>query len=118
MIVRCFWPKCDFRNGEWGATRIDAFWVEATRDEAIQAVFPLLSSEAQARSMGFSSECSDLAEKIAQPPRPFCFLVAKDLSSIDPFHVHYPFHQLWNADSPFRAIAERLISSLDELVDL
>ena len=46
MIVRCFWPKCDFRNGEWEATPIDAFWVEATRDEAIQAIFPLLSTSA------------------------------------------------------------------------
>jgi hypothetical protein len=87
MVVRCLWPKCDFRNGDRVATPIDAFWVEATRDEAIQAIFPLLNSEARSRSMRFARDCSTLAEEIAQPSRPFCFLVAKDLSSIDPFHV-------------------------------
>ena len=97
---------------------MDAFWVEATHDEAIQAVFPLLTPTKRSQSERFAADYPQLAQQIAQPPRPFCFLVARDLSSIDPFHVHYPFHQLWNAYSPFRAIAERSIDSLDQLADL
>ncbi len=118
MVVRSYWPSCDYRHKEWGASPIDAFWVEATREEAMQSIFPMLSHELQLESERLAAQCVGLAEEIAQPPRPFCFLVARDLSSIDPFQVHYPFHQLWNAYSPFRAIPERTITSLRELAGI
>jgi hypothetical protein len=77
MIVRWIWPSCEYRNGDWGAEPTDAFWVEATRDEAVQAVSPLQGSEARSQLSEASDQCSDSAEKIAQPSRPFGFLVAK-----------------------------------------
>ena len=94
---------------------MDAFWVEATREEAVQWIIPRLTVEQRAESEEWASECPCLAQQISQPPRPYCYLVARDLSSIDPFVVHYPFHQSWNAYSPFRSISVRTIASLDEL---
>jgi hypothetical protein len=118
MIVRRVWPSCDFRQKTWEATLIDAFWVEATHEEAIQSVFPLLSRELELESEELGAECEDLAETISQPPRPFCFLVARDLSSIDPYEAHYPVHQLWNAYSPFRSLPDRTITSLHDLAEI
>jgi hypothetical protein len=97
MIVRCFWPRCDYRQKKEGATPIDASWVEATHEEAIQSVFPILSHEAQLESERLAAQCERLAETISRRLRPLCFQVARDLSSIDPFEVHYPFHDLWNS---------------------
>ena len=97
---------------------MDCFWVEATHEEAIESVFPLLSRELELELEELATECEDLAKSISQPPRPFCFLVARDLSCIDPFEVHYPFHQLWNAYSPFRSLPDRSITSLDELAEI
>jgi hypothetical protein len=118
MIVRSVWPSCDYRQKNWEATSMDCFWVEATHEEAIESVFPLLSRELELESEELAFECEDLAKTISQPPRSFCFLVARDLSSIDPFEVHYPFHQLWNAHSPFRSLADRTITSLHELAGI
>ena len=89
MIVRCFWPSCDFRQKEWDSSPIDAFWVEATHEEALQSVFPMLSQELQVESEQFEARGENLEETDSQPPRLFCFLVARDFSSIDPFEVHY-----------------------------
>jgi hypothetical protein len=118
MIVRCYWPSCDRRQKNEGVPPIDAFWVEATHEEAIQSVFPMLSPKLQSESERLAARCENLAETISQPPRPFCFLVARDLSSIDPFEVHYPFHHLWNAYSPFRSISEQTITSVHELAQI
>jgi hypothetical protein len=118
MVVRTYWPSCDYRQKKWGARPIDAFWVEATREEAVEAVFPMLSPELRTQSERIAGEHARLAGEISRPPRAYCFLVAWDLSSIDPFHVHYPFHQCWNGASPFRAIPERTITSLGELAGL
>jgi hypothetical protein len=92
----------EYGEGKLGCDSMDCFWVEATHEEAIQSVFPMLSPELQLESEQLAVRCERLAEEISQPPRPFCFLVARDLSSIDPFEVHYPFHQFWGAYSPFR----------------
>jgi hypothetical protein len=118
MIVRCFWPSCDRRQKNEGLPPIDAFWVEATHDEAIQSVFPMLSPELQLESEQLAARCENLEETDSQTPRLYCFLVARDLSSIDPFEVHYPFHHLWNAYSPIRSIPERTITSLQELAGI
>jgi hypothetical protein len=118
MIVRCFWPACDFRHKQWDARPIDAFWVEATHEEVIQSVLPMLSHELQLESEQLGARGKHMAEQISQLPRPFCFLVARDLSSIDPFEVHYPFHNFWGAFSPFRSIPERTITSLQELAGI
>jgi hypothetical protein len=52
---------------------------------------------------------------MGKPPHPFCFLVARDLSSIDPFEVHYPIHPMWNAYSPFESMRPKKIERLEGL---
>jgi hypothetical protein len=47
-----------------------------------------------------------------------CFLVARDLRFIQAFHAHYPYHQLWNAYSPFGPVPDTVIATLDELAEL
>jgi hypothetical protein len=118
MIVRSVWPSPDYRHKKWEGSPIDAFWVQATHEEAIESVFPLLSRELELESEELAAECEDLAKTVSQPPRPFCFLVARDLSSIEPFEVHYPVHQSWNAYSRFRSLPARTITSLHELAGI
>ena len=59
-----------------------------------------------------------MAESLGCPARAFCFLIARDLSTIDPFPVHYPVHQLWNAYSPFELMPARVVTRLEELRSL
>lgn len=118
MLIRRFWRNCDYRGKSWGAAPIDAFWVEATQEEAEVEVFPRLQSQTINESKELAERYKRIAEEVRNPPRSFCFLVARDLSTIDPFHVHYPFHQLWNAYSPFESMSEIVIANLDELRNL
>ena len=112
MLCRCF-MRDDYSN----AMR-DAFWIEATQEEAETGVFPRLQPDAIAKSKELAERFKQLAEQMGNPSRPFCFLVVRDLSSIDPFHVHYPFHQLWNGYSPFERMPEKVIANLEELRSL
>ena len=118
MLVRSFWRDCEFRGTDRRPKPIDAFWVEATLAEAQEAVFPRLSARAVAKSCQLADRHRGLAEMLASPARPYCFLAARDLSTIVPFHVHYPFHQLWNGYSPFESITEHVIARLGELQNL
>ncbi len=107
MVIRFFWKNCRFCDG-------DALWVEATKAEAAWFVFPRLSEEDISQSKQFAKESGHLAEMMGgRPNLTFCFLVAKDLSFIRPFQVHYPVHQLWNAYSPFQKISEMTVANLD-----
>jgi hypothetical protein len=115
MVVRFFWPNCNHWGKDSGKKPIDAFWVEATLDEAETSIFPLLTPQAIAESKKFAEKYSHIAKEMANPPRPYCFLVAKDISSIDPFHVNYPVHHMWNAYSPFGEFKEHRISQLADL---
>lgn len=118
MRVRLFWRDCDYRNKSWGADAIDAFWVEATQEEAIARVFPLLQPEQIAESLKIAEECRGVAAMMGNADHTFCFLVARDLSSIDPFPPHYPVHQMWNAYSPFEPMPDMTVESLDALRDI
>lgn len=111
MIFQVYWPQRD-RNG---AKPIDSFWVEATYEEAEKAIYPFLTPEEIERSKTHAKEGESIASQIGNPPCPYCFLVAKNLSTIDPFHVDYPYHQMWNAYSPFKEIAKHHINALEEL---
>lgn len=71
-----------------------------------------------AESYSLVEQYGGIAEDLGRPARPFCFLVARDLSLIEPHPVHYPFHQLWNAYSHFREMPERSIDELTELKEL
>ena len=44
-----------------------------------------------------------------------CFLVSRDAAVIEAHPWHYPFSGLWNAYSPFRAIAETVVASVADL---
>jgi hypothetical protein len=118
MIIRWFWRDCNFRGKKWGAIPIDAFFVEATKEEATAEIFPILHPVEIAESRELAERFLHLAEELGTPARPYCYLVARDLSTIDPFHVHYPFHQLWNGYSPFEEIEEVNIQSLEETREL
>jgi len=117
MIVRYYWPDYEPRES---AQRdpVDAFWVEATLEEAAAAVFPYLSGEQKESSEREVKDFGHIAKEVGDPPRPYCFLVAKDLRSIEPYPVHYPFHHGWNAYSPFRYIGDYVISKLEQLASL
>ena len=118
MIVRACWRSCDYEWKQEKAEPVDAFWVEATYEEAVRSVFPMLSEELQSQSKRLGAQGERNAGEISELPRPFCFLVSPDLSVIEPHAVHFPFHNLWNGYSPFRSIPERTIRSLDELAGL
>ena len=119
MLVRYYWPNCSKRLNESGKnTTVDAFWVEATLEEAEKAVFPLISDEARKDSENRARIFFSIAEEIMNPPHPYCFLVDKDIGMIEPNDVHYPFHHMWNAYSPFRKIEMHEIVSLDELASI
>ncbi len=111
MVVRLFWKNCFLCER-------DALWVEATADEAEADIFPRLGGEVIAESRTLAEQSGPLASSLGRPGLTFCFLVSKDLSLIRPFHVYYPFHQLWNAYSPFRARPEVRIETLDECRDI
>ena len=105
------WPDCKFRNREWVDEGVDSFWIRCSPEEVTEKVIPLLGEGARSRM-----------EEIGQRnnpkhPKRF-FLVAKDLSSIEPFQWSYPFANLWNAYSPFRKVDEVIIDNLDELLTL
>ena len=85
MLIRYYWPKYKRQNGKRKNTSIDAFWIECTEDEAKEKVFLHLSQELQLQAQNFGEEGKEIAREGSHPPRSFCFLVTKDLSSIQPF---------------------------------
>ncbi len=115
MIIRVYWPQCNYRNLQFGNESMDSFWVEATYEEAKTAIFPFLTTEAIAKSKTYAQDGEILAWQIGNQSRPYCFLVAQDLSMIEPLDMHYPFHQMWNGYSPFKNITEFHINTLQEL---
>jgi hypothetical protein len=120
MRVRCFWR--DYRRNR-GKTRgsshhIDAFWIEATEEEARTTVFPFLNSGQITESNQLAEQWYGIAVKMGDPVCPFCFLIARDLTSVEPFHPHYPIHNLWNGYSPFESMPEISIATLDAILEI
>lgn len=113
MRIRYYWRDCNYLNGKWGATPLDAFWVEATQAEAETTIFPLINAKTQEASLSFARYQAMMRPETRALQ--FCFLIARDLSSIDPMDHHYPYSNLWNGDSPFEAIDEINIETLEEL---
>jgi hypothetical protein len=95
---------------------MDAFCVEAALEEAEAAIYPRLTQEGLAESMALAERRVEFARTLGRSP--YCFLVARDLSSIDPHEVYYPFHHTWNAYSPFEEMPERKIWRLEELASI
>ncbi len=115
MIVRMFWRGCKYRKKEHQNNPVDSFWVEATAEEAERFIFPLLEPEDERESRILAEGRENISLLLGGPGRNFCFLVSRDISSIDPFPVFYPSHQLWNGYSPFEAMPEREIRNLEDL---
>lgn len=115
MIVRMVWQNYDFRNMTWYAAPIDAFWVEATLEEAEKRIFPILATEKIERSKGLAIKNQRYGNMFGYGDHIYCFLVARDLSSIDSFRRDYPVSQMWNGDSPFRPIPLKDINDLKEV---
>lgn len=88
---------------------------DASRQEAELIVFPAITPEMQEKSVQLAQRFAGVAKDMGNPQYPYCFLVDRDLSTIEPFAPHYPIHQLWNAYSPFETMPLREISRLDEL---
>ena len=110
MITRFIWRKCDM------CADADAYWLEASQEEAESLVFPSLAEIAVEQSRRHSEETGRFAELImGKPGLTFCFLVSRDLKYVLPFHVNYPVHHMWNAYSPFEKIPEKEIRSLEEI---
>lgn len=119
MLIRWYWRDCDYRCKKWGAKPFDTFWVEANQEEAESDIFPRLQPNAISESRELAERYKKVTERLRRNHvRPFCFLVAKNLSSIVPFHARYPVHQMWNAYSPFDSMSEKVVASLDELRNL
>ncbi|MHB8135741.1 MAG: hypothetical protein ACYDH1_16145 [Anaerolineaceae bacterium] len=118
MLIRYVWRNCDFHGEKQGADPIDAFWVEATQEEAEDGIFPGLMPTEIAESRKLAVRFHELAQQKDDLARPFCFLVARDLRLIRPLPLIYPTSSMWNAYSPFTAMPEVYIRTLDEIRNL
>lgn len=117
MLIRYYIPKYKL-HGKRKNTSIDAFWIECTQNEAKEKVFLHLSHKLQLQAQNFGEEGKEIAREDSHSPRSFCFLVTKDLSSIQPFWTHYPFGNLWNGYSPFISLPPQEIQLLEEVLSI
>jgi hypothetical protein len=118
MLARYFWRKCEYL--EWSQCKdpIDSIWVEATESEAEQYIFPHLSQESIKESKIHAEKSFEIAKELANPVRPFCFLVSQNLSNIYACHAYYPFHQLWNGYSPFERMPLINLNTLSDITKI
>jgi hypothetical protein len=118
MLVRLCWPDCDFWNGKWGTSPVDAVWVECSMEEAKDLVHPRLDAAAVALSEQLGAGVEGPPSCAGRPKPGFCFLVAADLTRTEPHPVSYPWSGMWNAYCPFRGLPEREVGSLGSAVAL
>lgn len=116
MLIRLYWSQCTLKRLE--TEPIDTFWLEATKHEAENLVFPYCSGDLIAKSQAYGIRDREIALRFSNPSRPYCFLIAQDLTTIEPFAVHYPYSPMWQSHSPFKEIVERHITTLEELKSL
>ena len=118
MLVRFVWPRCTYRGGAWDQSPVDAYFVEATEKEVAESILPRLPRECTEEDRIIGYMHTRMAEIMGNKDNTFCFLVARDLSSMDRFTPHYPIANQWNGYSPFYVMPEVTIASLSELKDL
>lgn len=126
MLVRLFWPDRCIGMGSYKKDRrvgtqeqredrcIDFFWVEATKEEAEAQILPFVSPDIAQKSYDLARDIR-LAALWGTPTRPFCCLIAQDLSEFVPLKSSFPYGGMWNAYSPFGEFAPALLQTLDEL---
>ena len=113
MLTRLYWTQCTLARSE--SQPIDTFWLEATQKEAEALIFPYCSARTIAKSQAYGIRDREIALKFDCRARSYCFLIAQDLSTIEPFAVHYPYSPMWNARSPFKKIVESYFATLEDL---
>ena len=118
MLIQLCWENCTLARLE--DEPIDSFWLEATKEEAESFIYPYCTSETVAQSKIFGeSNVPFLNEaRATDPNRRYCFLVAKDLTTIKAFPVYYPHSPMWQIHSPFKSIPPRCVISLEELKEV
>lgn len=105
MRATLLWPDAELLDGEWTKPGKDSYWVEAGAED-LDAIVAHASDPAALRA---AIERDHRAEK------PYSFLVAKDLSSIQSFDPYYPESPQWVNGSPFVEIEPLELRDLDEL---
>jgi len=109
MLVRLFCPNCNLVDDD---NAMDYFWVECTKEEASEHVFPMLSKHSQSESINWAK--SEALEPNAE--HDYCYLVSSDLAHIIAKPAFFPFAGQWNAFNPFRNLPEIYdINALDKL---
>lgn len=73
MLIRRFWRNCGYRGKKWGTEPLDAFWVEATQEEAENGVFPRLQPTTIMESRELAERFKEVAEQMGNPPGHFAF---------------------------------------------
>ena len=111
MIVRLLWSACEEQPSYWRHEPTDFFWVECLPEEARAKVIPYVNT----KGMGSVDQLRQLLDK-AHPH--LCFLVARDMRTVQPMPFYYPYSGLWGDGCPFRRIDEISIADLSELSTL
>jgi len=107
MLIRFVWPNCDLVND---SNPMDYFWVECTKEEASEHVFPILPGNIKTESIKYTE--FDGSEN----NRSYCYLITADLSHVIAKPAFFPFAGQWNAFNPFRELSETYdINALDKL---
>lgn len=102
MIVKLIWPAQEHDRP------VDAFWVECTSKEVTEVLLPRLSADQR-------SELASLQQRKQAGEVNTHFLIARDLSTIQPMPAIYPYASLWNAYNPFRTIPDLFVATLEAI---
>lgn len=105
MRATLLWPAAELLNGEWTKPGIDSYWIEADADD----LDGIVAHAADPAALRAASERDHRTEK------PYSFLVAADLSSVQSFDPYYPESPQWVNGSPFVEIEPFELHDLDEL---
>jgi hypothetical protein len=105
MRATLLWPDAELLNGEWTKPGKDSYWIEAAADD-LDAIVAHASDPDALRAA---------AQRDHRPEKPYSFLVATDLSSIQSFDPYYPESPQWVNGSPFVEIEPFELRDLAEL---
>jgi hypothetical protein len=116
MLVRLGWPDCYYCGGDGKSAdeRQDAYWVECSADEGL----PLLAGRTDDPQVPPETLGWGRATPYPIDQQVFCFLIARDGSSIAPFPADYPTSSRWRGRSPFGRVGPFDIRDISELADL
>lgn len=105
MRATLLWPDAELLNGEWTRPGIDSYWIEAGAEDL----------DAIAAHAADPDALRAAARRDHRSEKPYSFLVAKDLSSVQSFDPYYPESPQWADGSPFVEIEPFELGDLGEL---